>query len=132
MHTSASSHSNRGHRLAVQITIKGLRQVYLSQVLFVIYSAWNARTTWLKTKLCYTADYKRSARMIEEPECKFTCNSGSFVIRIERDSACGLTAGQDTALRSSGTHLHRPPIPSCKSEASCSVRSGTEEFYCIL
>ncbi len=80
----------------------------------------------------YIADYKCSARMIEEPECKFTCNSGSFVIRIERDSACVLTAGQDTTLReSSGTHLHRLPIPSCKSEASCSVRSGTEEFYCI-
>ena len=66
-----------------------------------------------------------------QAQCKFTCNSGSFVIRIERDSACGLTVGQDTALRSSGTHLRRPPIPSCKSEASCSVRSGTEEFYCI-
>ena len=80
----------------------------------------------------YIADYKCSARMNKEPECKFTCNSGSFVIRIERDSACGLTAGQDTTLReSSGTHLSRHSIPSCKSEASCSVRSGTEEFYCI-
>ena len=77
----------------------------------------------------YTANYKRSARMIEEPECKFTCNSGSFVIRIERDSACVLTAGQDTALReSSGMHLFRPPISSLKSEAIVGVRSGTEEF----
>lgn len=68
-----------------------------------------------KPSCTYTADYKRSARMIEEPECKFTCNSGSFVIRIERDSACVLTCGQYTALReSSWTHLSRPPI--CKPQ----------------
>jgi len=48
---------------------------------------------------------------------------------IERDSACGLTCGQDTALReSSGMHLFRPPISSLKSEAIVGVRSGTEEF----